>query len=711
MFYTNCKEIDSILLPLIYYKNAMNNNMNQGADDSKLVLFSNRRLFCNPTFQMYFETPKEFNTFSPNILTCTTPISYKPSVENFIDQFQNTLFELLFPDEYKKRIILLNIIKECNKKLTQIDEVLKKKWEAEGFREEEILLTKIALQRKYKIGEILEYCQEYLTIINDLMTQLTPLAIRASLLMILSIKMNTISKNYEFSLNLVEFIFISLPSKVNTQKKELKLKNVIDLNEKEEPHDNSQEVSNIEKDLPELPLLTELDKSDLNIFTIEDIQVLIKYLTNAFLNSVITSLLPEHRLYLLTLICFYIKSEEKQDFTDLELEFLIRGKYNSNLNITLADFGLPKSVHKPEWIPSDNWNDLLAMSLLQGELDHFVVAVVSAEKEWKQWYENPFKKPMPKIEMEVEKSNKTEIVELNEFRKLILSKVLRPDAYIQFLNDYVKKSLDLKLNEPDWSFVFDNPLYKSVIINMGSQSNISNTSSMSRIHKNLFEIAKNNKQKITGFNCNFLTLTELRVEIKNVKEGFVLLKNAHLASSDVVDFIKSLCELVNSDKQQDIKWRLILTKSFDYVLPPTVTSQSLQVSFDVIDIIAHNSHEKNRKLVLDTCLIRPETFIFNCIQSSLNLVKNDEISNLVKSLSKEKTILIYIVCLVQGLLQSRQNIACNGLSKSFPWGVSCLKQAFIALNQFISNDFTNLSSFLVNVSFFSLINCFRLKSK
>lgn len=61
-----------------------------------------------------------------------------------------------------------------------------------------------------------------------------------------------------------------------------------------------------------------------------------------------------------------------------------------------------------------------------------------------------------------------------------------------------------------------------------------------------------------------------------------------------------------------MNWRLILTKSFDYVLPLIVTSQSLQVSFDVIDIIAHNSLASNKKLSLDTCQIQPETIIFNC---------------------------------------------------------------------------------------------------
>lgn len=74
------------------------------------------------------------------------------------------------------------------------------------------MLTKVALQRKYKIGKIVEYCQEYLSTINELMKVLTPLAIRASLLMTLAHKMSYISKNYEFSINLVEIIFASLPS-------------------------------------------------------------------------------------------------------------------------------------------------------------------------------------------------------------------------------------------------------------------------------------------------------------------------------------------------------------------------------------------------------------------------------------------------------------------------------------------------------------------
>lgn len=142
----------------------------------------------------------------------------------------------------------------------------------------------------------------------------------------------------------------------------------------------------------------------------------------------------------------------------------------------------------------------------------------------------------------------TEYVDLNEFRQLIIKKVLRPDSYIVFLNDYVTKSLELKLDEPNWTFVFQNPLFKSLIVNMGSKSNMSNTSSMSRIHKNLFQIAKHNNMKMNTLNCNFLTLNELMMVVKNAKDELLLLKNVHLASKDVLDYIKVVCNSLNSKK-------------------------------------------------------------------------------------------------------------------------------------------------------------------
>ncbi len=73
------------------------------------------------------------------------------------------------------------------------------------------------MQRKYKIGEIHEYCQEYLNCLNDLMKILTPLAVRASLLMTLSIKINSVFKNYDFSVSFIEQILINITGIVKTE--------------------------------------------------------------------------------------------------------------------------------------------------------------------------------------------------------------------------------------------------------------------------------------------------------------------------------------------------------------------------------------------------------------------------------------------------------------------------------------------------------------
>lgn len=138
-----------------------------------------------------------------------------------------------------------------------------------------------------------------------------------------------------------------------------------------------------------------------------------------------------------------------------------------------------------------------------------------------------------------------------------------------------------------------------------------------------------------------------------------------------------------------------MTKVFDHDLPFAITSQSLQVSFDVIDILAHNSIEKNKKLTLDTCLIRPETVVFNALQHSLNLINNEEISTLVESFPIDRKILGFVICLVQGLLQSRQSLTCNGLQKFVPWGLSSLIHLFVCVKQFGSNDIQNLPRHLI----------------
>lgn len=90
----------------------------------------------------------------------------------------------------------------------------------------------------------------------------------------------------------------------------------------------------------------------------------------------------------------------------------------------------------------------------------------------------------------------------------------------------------------------------------------------------------------------------------------MLLKNLHLANTETIAFVKQLCESVDSN--EDIKWRFILTKPFEFELPGFIMHHSLQVSFDILDIMAHNSIEKNKKINLETSLVKEETLVFNC---------------------------------------------------------------------------------------------------
>lgn len=161
----------------------------------------------------------------------------------------------------------------------------------------------------------------------------------------------------------------------------------------------------IEAELPEVPSTKDISSNEIQLYSTENIEILTKHLTNTFINKIMISLLPEHRLYLLALICFYIKLQEKNEFSDLELEFLMRKKHSNNINILLSDFNISKASKVPQWLSKDSLDDLMAMSLLQGDLDHFIIGFISNEKDWQKWYTDPVNEQMPKIEMETEKSS------------------------------------------------------------------------------------------------------------------------------------------------------------------------------------------------------------------------------------------------------------------------------------------------------------------
>ena len=134
------------------------------------------------------------------------------------------------------------------------------------------------------------------------------------------------------------------------------------------------------------------------------------------------------------------------------------------------------------------------------------------------------------------------MVELNEFRKLLVHRVLRPDTYAVKLHSYVNKMLDLKLDTWKWKDLFNNDNNKCIIINMDKNTDISITSTINRIHQNLDLLAKKYKTSVILLNCDNLSVDDFNDEKEKIQSGLFILKNIHLASKDILSCIKSTCD-------------------------------------------------------------------------------------------------------------------------------------------------------------------------
>ena len=78
-------------------------------------------------------------------------------------------------------------------------------------------------------------------------------------------------------------------------------------------------------------------------------------------------------------------------------------------------------------------------------------------------------------------------------------------------------------------------------------------------------------------------------------------------------------------------------------------------------------------------------------------MKSEEATSLIKDLQQEKRVLVYLICVIQGLLQSKQTLACSGLQKFFPWSLQSLISGLVAISDFESNNMRELPQYLIKV--------------
>ena len=61
--------------------------------------------------------------------------------------------------------------------------------------------------------------------------------------------------------------------------------------------------------------------------------------------------------------------------------------------LSLSDFDC--DLDPPSWMPTDKWDDILALSVLPGALDSLCVKMAESSEEWHTWYKEPYPDMVP----------------------------------------------------------------------------------------------------------------------------------------------------------------------------------------------------------------------------------------------------------------------------------------------------------------------------
>jgi dynein heavy chain len=108
------------------------------------------------------------------------------------------------------------------------------------------------------------------------------------------------------------------------------------------------------------------------------------------------------------MMCLNVQAEQDDKFSESEVSLLTQGNPGLNIQLTLADFSCDAPI--PTWLPSERWDELLALSLLPGPLANLCVNVAEDSEKWEEWYKTTEPEneamplpPMPKTPVTQEK--------------------------------------------------------------------------------------------------------------------------------------------------------------------------------------------------------------------------------------------------------------------------------------------------------------------
>ncbi|UJR11505.1 hypothetical protein I4U23_015686 [Adineta vaga] len=608
IYVKNCQSLDSLLYPIAQWKATSEESI--AHDDSNLLFYCGRRLYCNRSCRFYFHTNcNSFEKVSSSLSLLTTAINCQYSVETLLDDLRHQAFQRIQPNLYKKKLSIYRLILLCQQRIEIIDAFLKSNTISDEFKDEEVVLTSVAIERKYVLGQIVDQCNEILDSIELYHDYYFPYAQHGALLYSVLQRINLLSsKNYQFSIEIIYSLFdqfIPLNPTKSTDEKDIWK----DVEDKQYPQ------------LPSLIETTDLKKDELTVPDHKQIDENLKKMIQLFIKIILPQLASDHRLEFLVLLQLLLKTAvETGDGRSeiLQLEFLATGLPR----IDIQSLSSPSTLsQKPKWIESDLiWFDLISLSNLFSEEDllyHVSDTILKNDQQWKNFYDNPSLNSFPNINGK----------QLSQLDKLVILRLLHPDYFIIALREYVIEQFDLnnlQNNENDFQGVHIVNLPSIPVKSIQPGEFLMNQIDFDRY---LGDLLKSKGKKVREIDCLFVN------SIFDSGDGadFIYLKNIHLSAS-APTLIKQICRQNRNN--------VIVTK---------------EPSVDFIYLGAHLHHYD--------CLIQGKVALSNFLYRNSNnflreilgqLLSNS--SSILRQCQGDELTIIYGTIIIQAILVYYQQI-------------------------------------------------------
>ncbi|XP_015223291.2 uncharacterized protein [Lepisosteus oculatus] len=722
----------SLIRPLIEHCNTVTETEPQSDNCSSIVCLEGRRLLGSDQFKLYLATSQAQRPLPADITSGATLVNCSEDEDTIRDFLLHRLFAGTQQDLHRQ-------LKNASKNVHQVQCLLKKL--EQKFQEslnsspQDIEAVTAIFNNRKQLSEKLERAKSLESRLFELRNKLLPIAQRGAQLFSVLQALRMLAREYKFPLSYFLRLFDKAVGNTFTENEEDE-KEEIDI-KAEDARKNAFNQANSVTD----PEVTEADDSDdrqhggdipgrealernldepvmdphvskespssqlgfpkdtadisrkhkppspaadsLSLST-NEIRQLVDQLTETVHQTINQSLYPEHSLVFSCMLSLYIQMEGEGALREEEVSFLLKGFQDyDGVPPSLRDLGsegLP-----PAWMPAEQWECLLALSLLPGPLEGVCVQIAEHSTEWERWFnlDYPELERLPLEGEPVEMNGAPESPDtcsVSGMHKLLLLRALRPDRLISALPRYLLQHDSVCTwggsgpQAADVKSLVEDSVGILVLLPAGlSPTNgLSNVCSVMSVQPTtvICSAAKEMGISVSVVSTREDCLSGVEKALGDMMEcgGWLVVENVHLASMSLLKKIHHTMNL--AAKQSNNQFRLWLTAEPGAPFPEDFLSEIHKVSWHAL---------------MTHCLMGSDLFhglrgelLPMAVVLALEQV-HEKVWKRVLDLPAECRGLCFGTGVLHGLIVGSQFIPGSGLSQVYPLNDTQLLQAMDAV--------------------------------